>query len=445
MGSLQRIVGLMLVGVLMLTGFSLMGMADDNTLTVVMEADQYANYVAVLAEQFEEATGIDVELEILGYVEHRQKITQDFATGTEQYDVVAVDIVWVGEFEQNGWTVDLTPFIARDYVEINVPDIMPVSWTMGEGNDRIIAYPMSGYNMSLIYRTDLFNDPDEKAAFLAEYGYELTVPTTIAQLTDAAEFFTRPDENLYGLSAAGARGVVAAQEFMTYLKMFGGKILDDSGNVTLDDPIAVEALEFFVRMFDEWGLPGAAGYWWSDREGAYRLGKLAMQMTWSIARPGYDIEGLSNVIGMTGMALPPVKPGTDNVFAFGGWGVGINADISPAKQEMAWEFIKFITTPEAAKAWMLTPGTDYGAAGDTGLPIRLSTLLDPDLNAKFPYMPTLLTGFIQGDGDFRPRVPDYAQIESIMGLYVSMAITHELTPADALAQAAAEIRAIYNQ
>lgn len=440
----KRLVALSLVLVLF-SGVALLGLADENVLTVVMEADQYANYVAILAEQFEEATGIDVELEILGYVEHRQKITQDFATDTKQYDVVAVDIVWVGEFEQKGWTVDLTPFIERDYVEIDVPDIMPVCWTMGEWNDRVIAYPMSGYNMSLIYRTDLFNDPDEKADFLAEYGYELTVPQTIAQLTDAAEFFTRPNENLYGLSAAGARGVVAAQEYMTYLKMFGGKILDDSGNVTLDDPIAVDALEFFVRMFDEWGLPGAAGYWWSDREGAYRLGKLAMQMTWSIARPGYDIEGLSNVIGMTGMALPPVQPGTDNVFAFGGWGVGINADISPEKQEMAWEFIKFITTPEAAKGWMMTPGTDYGTAGDTGLPIRLSTLLDPDLNAQFPYMSTLLTGFIQGDGDFRPRVPDYAQIESIMGLYVSMAITHELTPAEALGQAAAEIRAIYNQ
>lgn len=439
MGSLRKTMGLTLVAVLVL---GVMGMAAE-TLTVAMEADQYASYVPVMAQQFEELTGIHVEVDILGYVEHRQKITQDFATDTKQYDVMAVDIVWVGEFEREGWTVDLTPFIERDYDEINVPDIMPVSWTLGEWNDKIVAYPLSGYTMNLMYRTDLFSDPDEQAAFLAEYGYALSVPSTIAQLTDVAEFFTRPDENLYGLSAAGARGVVAAQEYMTYLKMFGGSILDAEGNVTLDDPIAVEALEFFVRMFDEWGLPGAAGYWWSDREGAYRLGKLAMQMTWSIARPGYDIEGLSNIVGLTGMALPPVKPGIDNVFNFGGWGVAINADISAEKQEMAWEFIKFITSPESAKAWMLTPGSDYGNPGDTGLPIRLSTLVDPDLNEAFPYMSTMLTGFIQGDGNFRPRVPDYAQIESIMGLYISEAITHEKTPAEALAQAAAEIRAIY--
>jgi len=117
---------MMFIGVLVLTGFSLVGMAAE-TLTVAMEADQYANYVPVLAQQFEDLTGIHVEVDVLGYVEHRQKITQDFATNTKQYDVMSVDIVWVGEFEREGWTVDLTPFIERDYAEIDVPDIMPVS------------------------------------------------------------------------------------------------------------------------------------------------------------------------------------------------------------------------------------------------------------------------------------------------------------------------------
>ena len=114
-----------------------------------------------------------------------------------------------------------------------------------------IGVPFDGDTLVLIYRRDYMEDPKEKAAFKAKYGYELAPPKTGDQYNDIAEFFTRPDDNLYGLSAAGARGVVAAQEFMTYLKMFGGSILDADGNVTLDDPIAVEALEFFVRTFDE--------------------------------------------------------------------------------------------------------------------------------------------------------------------------------------------------
>ncbi len=37
------------------------------------------------------------------------------------------------------------------------------------------------------------------AAFEAKYGYPLAVPETWVQLRDIAEFFTRPDENLYGV------------------------------------------------------------------------------------------------------------------------------------------------------------------------------------------------------------------------------------------------------
>ena len=38
------------------------------------------------------------------------------------------------------------------------------------------------------------------AAFKTEYGYDLAVPTTWAQLMDIAKFFTQPDKNLYGVA-----------------------------------------------------------------------------------------------------------------------------------------------------------------------------------------------------------------------------------------------------
>ena len=47
------------------------------------------------------------------------------------------------------------------------------------------------------YRNRL-EDPEEMAAFEAEYGYPLAVPETWAELRDIAESFYRPDENVYG-------------------------------------------------------------------------------------------------------------------------------------------------------------------------------------------------------------------------------------------------------
>ena len=54
--------------------------------------------------------------------------------------------------------------------------------------------PMAG----LIARTCLRILPN--GCLQGQYGYDLAVPTTWAQLMDIAKFFTRPDKNLYGVA-----------------------------------------------------------------------------------------------------------------------------------------------------------------------------------------------------------------------------------------------------
>jgi|LZCG01.1.fsa_nt_gb multiple sugar transport system substrate-binding protein len=426
------------ISVLMLGSFALLGIAQDKpysgvVLHLACMADQYADYLKVLGQKFEAVSGARVEVDILGYTELYQKITQDYATHTKQYDLATTDIVWTGEFAQKEWTVDLTSLILRDYEEINVPDILPVMWAQGSWEGKQVAFPMAGYANSLIYRKDLFNDPQEKAAFKKQYGYELHVPRTIDELRDVATFFTRPKENLYGLAANGARGPAVAQDWMEYMRAFGGQILDSSGNVVVDSPQCIAALQFFVDIFDKWAPPGAIGYWWDDRETSYRTGQSVMESSWSIARAGYEDPSISLVVGKTGMALTPAAPAVMPQFGFGGWGIAINADVSEEKQAAAWAFIKWIASPETQKEWML----------HNGAPIRLSTLLDPELNQEMPWLQTMLKLFISGNGDYRPRVPQYSRIQDILGLRINQAITHELTPEEALNKAAVEIKALY--
>ena len=432
----RQLVGVGLIAILAL-GISLVGFSqkpyEGEVLRLASMADQFTDYLVVLGRQFEELTGARVEVDVLGYVELREKVVLDYTTNTKQYDLATVDIVWTGEFAEKGWTTDLTPYINRDYIELNVPDILPVTWTQGEWNGKQVAFPMAGYVNSLIYRTDLLGDADEQAAFLAEYGYELTAPRTLDELEDVATFFSRPDDGMYGLVANGARGPAVAQDWMEYMRGFGGRVVDREGNVYVDSPAAIQALELFVKIFDEWAPPGAPNYWWDDRETSYRTGMSVMQSSWSIARAGYENPEISLVVGKTGMGITPTASGDNPAFGFGGWGIGINADIDPDRQDIAWEFIKWIASEEIQKEWMLNDGA----------PIRLSTLLDPELNEAMPWLPTMLTMFIHGDGDYRPRVPEYSQIQDILGLRVNQAITHELTATEALTLAAEEIRELY--
>ena len=54
-------------------------------------------YVAAqeLIPQFEEATGIDVEWEVLPYENSREREVLDFTSATGEFDIVLVDVVWI--------------------------------------------------------------------------------------------------------------------------------------------------------------------------------------------------------------------------------------------------------------------------------------------------------------------------------------------------------------
>ncbi len=383
-------------------------------LVLASMTDQYVSAFRHLIPMFEEETGIKVTMDELGYVDLYQKLTADFVAETGNYDLMTVDIVWSGEYAANGYTMPLDEFMARDEAELDLDDIMPVSWTLGEWEGQQWAYPLAGYANVLNYRKDL----------LEEAGIE--PPATQEDLLAAAEALTDADNDFYGTALLGAKGPAVAQEYMVWVQQHGGTILDDSGAPALNSAKNVEILEFFGSLF-EFAPPGSTDYWWDQRETAFRTGNVAMMEGWSIARAGYENEEISTVVGNVDLTFAPVAEGVDASYGFGGWGIGINADSE--NPDAAWEFIKWITSPEIQKEWVRHEGA----------PIRRSTLEDPELNAEFPWFPVLLESFENGDGDYRPRIPEYSIIQDALGTAVNSYLVGEMSAQDALDQAQAQV------
>ena len=383
-------------------------------LTLATMSDQYVDAFRYLIPQFEEETGAHITLDVLGYVDLYQKLTADFVGHTANYDLMTVDIVWTGEYAQNHYTLPLDELMARDAAELNTDDIMPVAWTLGEWEGRHWAYPLAGYANVLNYRKDVF----------AEAGLE--PPRTHEELLEAARRLNRPEDGFYGIALLGAKGPAVAQDYMVSLQQRGGSVLDANGNIALNTPENVEALRFFKSLF-AYAPPGATGYWWDQRETAFRSGRVAQMEGWSIARAGYEDPDISQVVGEVALTLAPVASGVEPRYGFGGWGIGINAD-SP-NQEAAWAFIKWITSPAVQRKWVL----------HNGAPIRRSTLIDPDLNARFPWFPVLLDSFEKGDGNYRPRIPEYSIIQDALGVWVNAYLVGEVSAEEALARAQAQV------
>lgn len=389
------------------------------TLNLASQSDQFAAVLQRLAPAFEAATGAKVAVDILGYPELYSKVTADFVGHTANYDLVTTDIVWTGEFAENDYTVDLKPLIDRDAAEIGVDDIYPVAWTLGGWGDKQIAYPLAGYANLLNYRQDLFDAAGIKA------------PTTMEELRDAAQKLTDASKNQYGITINGQTGAAGAQDWMGYNAQLGGKLLDDAGKPTLNSPANVANLDFFKSLFD-YAPPGAFDYDWGARETSFKNGTAAMQEGWSVARSGYDDASQSDIAGKVGTIAAPTAAGMDPTYGFGGWGLAINKD--SANQDAAWTFIKWVTSPEVQKTWVQDGSGSY---------IRKSTLADADLLAAYPWQSMIAASFENGDGDYRPRIPQYSRIQDALGIAVNQALHGEKTSQEALDEAQAAVEPLF--
>jgi multiple sugar transport system substrate-binding protein len=384
-------------------------------LTLASMTDQYVQAFRYLLPKFEAQTGIKITMDELGYVDLYQKLTADFVAHSAQYDLMTMDIVWSGEYAANKYTLPLNDFIEKDKAALNLDDIPEVMWTQGEYKGQYMAFPLGGYANVLNYRKDLFE------------AKGLKPPTTQEELLEDAKLLTDEANGVYGIALLGA-GSAGAQDYMVFVQQHGGSILDKDGKVAVNTPENVKILEFFGSLF-KYAPPGNADYWWDQRETAFREGKVAMMEGWSISRNDYEDPTLSKVVGKVDITYAPNAAGVVQKVGFGGWGIGINADSEKTKQEAAWEFIKWLASPDVQKEWVLHRGP----------PLRISTMKDPEIVKALPWMPILLDSFMKGDGDYRPRIPQYSIIQDALGTYVNAFLVGKETAQSALDKAQAQI------
>jgi multiple sugar transport system substrate-binding protein len=328
---------------------------------------------------------------------------------------MTMDIVWSGEYAVNKYTLKLNDWMERDKADLMMDDILPVMWTEGEYQGENYAFPLGGYANVLNFRKDVFE------------AKGINAPTTQEELMDAAKALNDPANDFYGIALLGA-GSAGAQDFMAFVQQHGGTLYDADGKIKVNNPENVATLEFFGELFN-YAPPGGSDYWWDQRETAFRSGSVAMMEGWSISRNDYEDPEMSSVVGKVDITYAPVSEGMAVQYGFGGWGIGINADSDSMKQEAAWEFIKWLASPDVQTDWVLHRGP----------PLRTSTMQDPQIVSQLPWMPILYNSFVNGNGDYRPRIPQYTIIEDALGTHVNAFLTGQKSAQQALDDAQAQI------
>jgi multiple sugar transport system substrate-binding protein len=388
------------------------------TINILMESVPDTRFVQEVVPEFEQQTGIDVEIEVVNYAEMHTKLVPQLVAPTGSYDVIVVDFYWVGEFTKAGWLQPLDDRITQDNVDTSVyfDSLMNL---VGKVDGVTYMLPFYNYAMGLTYRKDLINDPKEQQAFKEKYGMELRVPETWDEYMKQVEFFTRDTDgdgqtDFYGVVNQGLRPDPIAMEWSNYLYANGGQYNGEgTWEPMLGTPEAEKALEDYRTNLSKYGPPGAASFGFDEAFNVAAQGKAYSYITYNMFRTAYDDPAQSAVVGKMEIAAVP------NGGLNGAWGWAIPK--SSPDPEAAWTFLKWIESPGIAKKRALLGGS----------PTRTDVFEDPELLAKYEYYPAL-RHLLETSRNF-PVFTYTPQFVEVLGRELSLAVTGEKDPQAALA------------
>ena len=269
---------LMSVTALALTGCGAGGPQDGaaDELTVLVEGGGLAE-LQPIADLYKEETGTTIKLVELPYDGLFDRVQTELGSGSVSFDITALDAIWLSAFADGVESLD---DLFTDEV---TSDLFPGLVSESQIDGTHVGMPIFTNSEILFYRTDLFGDEKNKADFEAEYGYPLAPPTSWEQYTDVAKFFTRDTDgdgeiDLYGTDVKGG----VETEWLATVSQAGADqmVLDPaSGEVTIDSPEHLEALDFYTSLLP-YAPPGAAQLDWPGAQNLFYQGKLAAAQYW---------------------------------------------------------------------------------------------------------------------------------------------------------------------
>ncbi|GAX42146.1 family 1 extracellular solute-binding protein [Tolypothrix sp. NIES-4075] len=338
--------------------------------------------------------------------------TSAFILGDSPYDIVNMDVIWTPKFAAGGWLQDLSDRITKE--ELAAFSRQDVEGGIVEG--KLYRIPMRSDVGVLYYREDL----------LKQAGFQ--PPETIADLLKISQALKEQGKIKWGYLWQGRQYEGAVAMFVELLQGFGGFWVNPKTlEVGLDRPETLKAIAFLKQTTQSGISPlGVTTYMEEDTRRIFQSGQAAFLRSWPYVWPlantkDSPVKGKIKIKSMVG-----IDPKT-GAACLGGWGLGIAK--SSKHPEEAWKAIKYFTSEEAQRRFILNAGF---------VPSRRALFTDPEIIAKYPHYPELLK--IVNKAVLRPPIAQYAQASDILQRYLSAALTNSMTPESAMKAAANETR-----
>jgi multiple sugar transport system substrate-binding protein len=390
---------------------------------IFLDRPGYRAIIKLLPE-FEKKTGIKVNYEIVPYENTREKEVLNFNSKGD-LTLALVDLVWIGEFAENGWIAPIDKFASDAAITdpgLNLKGFFPLLLdAFGSWGGKVYGLPFDNYSGLLFYNKCQLKDA----------GFDKP-PATWAELKDVyGPKLTDPAKKHYAYALQSLRGETqSADSFMRVLWPAGGSLLDKTFHSNLLSTESQAGLKFRQDLM-KYMPPGVVSYDHSEAVNALAQGQVSMITEWSAFYGTLTDPATSKLGDCLAVAPEPSGP-AGRLPALGGFSLAVASQATEAQQKASWIFIQWATSEDIARAYV-------EAGGVSG---RTSIYEQPDIKAKYKFVEPMVASWQKGVPEFRPRFPAWPAISEVVAEYGSKMMLGEVSTEDGAKQIGAKMEAI---
>jgi|SRR5690554_2969444 len=413
---------LMLLVIVLVTGMTVSA-AEKQTVSIAVNDSPWLPAFREILPDYEQATGVTIKLNVFPYNGLYEKLRTSVMTGSGEFDIMFLDDCWVSFFFSGNYATPLTE-IDPDF-ELD-PEVIEYNWATrwnAEKNysaedGRLFGLPINGNLQLFYYRKDL----------LEEAG--LAAPETWDDVLNIAQRFHDPQKPLYGFVTGGQRGNRVVMDWLPILRSHGGDIFANlevgDCRVIINNDAGKKAINMWLDLMTNYGPTGVADVGQSEVIAYMATGRAVQAIIVAASHSFMDQPDFSTIPGKVDYVVIPRGENGRHATTTGGWVMAIPRDSK--NKEAALDFMKWAVTKDVQMK--------YTVAGS--VPIRADILRSELAERNELRFLNALSDSWQIAVE-RPRIPEWYQVEDIMGLYLNQALIDDVTGEEALDLMAEEI------
>ena len=407
-------------------------------LRILVHGDPTFMVMDNLKRQFEQIVGTGIHQRAFSIDRLREEALRNATRKRSSYDLIAVDLPWMGEFATKNVIRPLSDVM--DVEQLDPSDFHTASWRAAHWGGVPYGVPSQTTPELMFYRTDWF----EKAG--------LPAPVTTDDVIAAARHFHDPQNGRHGVAWNAARGTALGHTFMMTCAAFGQPIIDlppiaggfDADDLAnggfrpmLDSDRALQAAEYLMEML-RYSPPDILSMSWYERVRPYAAGTVAMAYGYTLLAPYFEMDPACSAHGNTGYLAHPHGPQGAPIAPVGGYAFCIPSNLAEDRLADAIEALTTFTSPAAQKC--------YAQNGSRAAP-RYSVGADPEVNRLSPIFEIVDQMSWRDELQFwpRPPIPQISDIIHICGHELHDMLRGITTPKAALAAAQTRAENIMRQ